>query len=86
VRGDLLLSLRLDELYLDVSVEPARVRLGISAELVDWRQRTLLARQQLQQSVAVTQRDASGVAAGATQALGALLDELVPWVAAAAAV
>ena len=40
VRGDLLLSLRLDELYLDVSVEPARVRLGISAELVDWRQRT----------------------------------------------
>lgn len=85
VRGELLLSLRLDELYFDASVDPGQLRLIVTAELVDWRQRTLLARRRLQQVSTVTQRDATGMAASATQALGALLDELVPWVAAAAA-
>ena len=35
VRGDLLLSLRLDELYLDASTEPGRVKLIVIAELID---------------------------------------------------
>ena len=44
VRGDLLLSLRLDELYLDASAEPGLVKLIVTAELIDWRSRQLLAR------------------------------------------
>lgn len=84
VRGDLLLSLRLDELYLDVSADPGQVRLAVGAELVDWRQRTLLARQRLQHAVAVPQGDAADLAAAASRAMGALLDDLVPWVASAA--
>lgn len=85
VRGELLLSLRLEELYLDTAVDPGQVRLVVGAELVDWRQRTLLARRRLQQTATVPSLDAAGLAAAAGQALGALLDELVPWVAAAAA-
>lgn len=85
VRGDLLLSLRLDALYLDASADPGQVRLIVSAELIDWRQRTLLARQRLQHTAAVARRDAADLATAASQALAALLDELVPWVAAAAA-
>lgn len=85
VRGELLLSLRLEELYLDTAVDPGQARLVVGAELVDWRQRTLLARRRLQQTATVPSLDAAGLAAAASQALGALLDELVPWVAAAAA-
>lgn len=85
VRGDLLLSLRLDELYLDASVDPGQVRLVVVAELIDWRQRKLLARQRLQHTAGVEHRDAAHLATAASQAVAALLDELVPWVAAAAA-
>lgn len=85
VRGDLLLSLRLDALYLDASLDPGQVRLVVLAELIDWRQRSLLARQPLQHSAVAARRDAVGLADAASQALAALLDELVPWAAAAAA-
>ena len=83
--GDLLLSLRLDALYLDASLDPGQVRLVVLAELIDWRRRSLLARQPLQHSVVAARRDAAALADAASQALAALLDELVPWVAAAAA-
>ena len=85
VRGDLLLTLRLDELYLDASVEPGQVKLILLAELVDWRNRTLLARRVLSHSAVVQRHDASGLAEAASQALGEMLDELVAWVAAHAA-
>jgi cholesterol transport system auxiliary component len=85
VRGDLLLTLRLDELYLDASTEPGQVRLVLGAELSDWRNRTLLARRRFQQAAAVTKRDASGLAEAASQAVGAMLTELTAWVAASAA-
>ena len=85
VRGDLLLSLRLDELYLDASLDPGQVRLAMSAELLDWRERRLLARRSFTQTVAVSPRDAPDLALAGSQALGTLLGELVPWVAAGAA-
>ena len=53
VRGDLLLSLRLDELYLDASAEPGQVKLIVTAELIDWRSRQLLARRGFVQAAAV---------------------------------
>ncbi|HMO46473.1 MAG TPA: ABC-type transport auxiliary lipoprotein family protein [Rubrivivax sp.] len=85
VRGDLLLSLRLDELYLDTSVEPAQVRLSVAAELLDWHQRRLLSRRSFAQAVPVARRDAAGLAEAASQATGAMLGELVDWAAASAA-
>ncbi len=84
VRGDLLLSLRMDELYLDASVEPGRVKLIVVAELIDWRSRQLLARRSFVHAASVPQQDAGGLADAASQAVRAMLDELVPWAAASA--
>jgi cholesterol transport system auxiliary component len=85
VRGDLLLSLRLDELYLDASTEPGRVKLIVMAELIDWRSRQLLARRSFAQAAPVPRRDAGGLAEAASQAVGVMLGELVAWTAASAA-
>jgi ABC-type uncharacterized transport system auxiliary subunit len=79
VRGDLLLTLRLDELYLDNAANPAQARLSFTADLVDWRQRSLLARRSFSRSQAVATPNASGLALAASQAATALLDELVAW-------
>ena len=85
VRGDLLLSLRLDELYLDASTESGRVKLIVMAELIDWRSRQLLARRSFAQAAPVPKRDAGGLAEAASQAVGVMLGELVAWTAASAA-
>lgn len=84
VRGDLLLSLRLDELYLDASLEPGLVRLIVSAELIDWQTRKLLARRSFVQAAAASPRDATGVARAASQAVGVLLGEMLDWTVASA--
>ncbi len=84
VRGDLLLSLRLDELYLDASAGPGQVRLIVTAELIDWRNRQLLARRSFTQAVAVAHSDAGGLADAASQAVGIVLGEMVAWAAASA--
>ena len=85
VRGDLLLSLRLEELYLDASLDPGQVQLAVSAELLDWRERRLLARHSFRHTVAVSPRDAPDLALAGSQAVGRVLDELVVWVMASAA-
>lgn len=84
VRGDLLLTLRLEELYLDASLDPGQVRLAVTAELLDWRERRLLARRLFRQSVAVSPRNAPDLALAGSQAVGGVLDELVGWVVASA--
>ena len=85
VRGDLLLTLRLDELYLDASVDPGLVRLVLSAELVDWRSRKLLGRRVFRQSAPAKPSDAGGVAQAASAAVAVMLGELVDFAAASAA-
>jgi cholesterol transport system auxiliary component len=85
VRGDLLLSLRLDELYLDTAQQPGRVTLSVSAELIDWRDRRLLARRAFVQTATVAQVGAAGLAEAASQAMGRLLGELAAWVVSSAA-
>ena len=84
VRGDLLLSLRLDELYLDAARSPGQVWLSVSAELIDWRDRKLLGRRSFRQSAGVPRAGAPGLAEAASQAMGALLGELADWSAATA--
>jgi ABC-type uncharacterized transport system auxiliary subunit len=85
LRGDLLLSLRLDELYLDSSAEPDRVLLGVSAELIDWTQRRLLSRHTFHREAIVARSGAAGLAEAASQAMGELLGELAEWTVASAA-
>lgn len=85
VRGDLLLTLRLDELYLDASAAPGQVRLIVTAELIDWRNRQLLARRSFAQAAAVANSDAGGLADAASQAVAVVLGELVAWSASSAA-
>lgn len=85
VRGDLLLSLRLDELYLDATQAPGQVRVIFSAELIDWRQRKLLARRGFKAAAAANRDSADGLAEAASLALGSALDELATWAVTSAA-
>jgi len=85
VRGDLLLSLRLDELYLDASSEPGQVRLTVSTELLDWQTRKLLARRSFAQAAPASPRDASGVAQAASYAVSLMLGAMLDWTVASAA-
>ncbi len=85
VRGDVVLSLRLDELVHHDGAAPGTVRATVSAELVDWRTRRMVARRTFSQQAPVSTRDARGAAAAASTAITALLDELTPWVEARAA-
>lgn len=79
VKGDWLLNLRLDELTHDAQRTPGVVRLRLSADMVDWRQHTLLARQTFVQEVSVATQDAVGVSQAANEAVTRLLDDLQSW-------
>jgi ABC-type uncharacterized transport system auxiliary subunit len=59
--------------------------LGVSAELIDWTQRRLLARRTFQREATVSRSGAAGLAEAASQAIGTLLGELGEWTAARAA-
>jgi len=85
LRGDLLLTLRLDELYLDDARRPGRVQLSFTATLLDWRQRRLIARRSFSGTQDAVTQDAAGLAGAASMVLGALLGELVDWAGASAA-
>lgn len=80
VRADLLLSLRLNELTHDDSISPGVVRLEVTADLLDWRTRELIARRTFAQKVAVSSRDSNGSAQASNRAVTAILDELSLWV------
>jgi ABC-type uncharacterized transport system auxiliary subunit len=84
LRGELLLTLRLEALYLDDAAQPAQAQVSLSAELLDWRQRRPLGRERFERAQAAATRDAAGFAAAASQALGALLDDLARWTIGAA--
>jgi len=80
VRADLLLSLRLNELTHDDSISPGVVRIEVTADLLDWRTREMIARRTFAQKVAVDSRDSIGGAQAANRAVTAMLDELSLWV------
>ena len=84
VRGDLLLTLRIDELTHDDSVQPGQMRLAVVAELVDWRHRRFIQRQRFEHSAPVVTADAQGASQAANVAATALLDSLAVWTRAGA--
>jgi len=80
VKADLLLTLRLNELTHDDSVSPGLMRLEVTADLLDWRTRELIARRVFTRSVAVASRNSIGGAQAANRAITTMLDDLLPWV------
>lgn len=82
VQGDLLLDTELTEFYHDADTEPGSVRVVLRAELIDLKQRKLLAQQTFEQRVALTRYDAAAAAQGFNQATAALLDATAAWLAA----
>lgn len=79
VRGDLLLTLKIDDLTHDDSKQPGTVRFAVTAELLDWRQRRLVQRRPFERNVSVEARNAAGAAAAANRAVTLLLDDLAAW-------
>ncbi len=80
VRGDLLLSLHLAELYHDAAESPGHVRIVLAAELIDPARRTLLARRTFEQSAPAATYDAPGAVRAFNQAVAAVLDEMAAWI------
>jgi cholesterol transport system auxiliary component len=80
VRGDLVLSTYLTELYHDASADPGSARVSLSAELTDPAHRTLVGRRSFAASASAPSFDAPGAVQALNQALGTLLDELVAWI------
>lgn len=85
VRGDLMLRLSLDEFVHDAAVPPGRVRVALRADLIEWSDRTLLARRVFTASEPLATEDAAAAVAGFNRAVTRVLDELAPWVEGAAA-
>lgn len=82
ISGDLTLNLTVDELVHDIA--GGRGRLHVTAELVDRPTRTLVARRRFTAEAPVAQEDARGAVDALSRALTQVLDELVPWLEAAA--
>jgi cholesterol transport system auxiliary component len=85
VKGDAIVNTRLDELYQDASASPGRVVVEVTAEIVDYTERTVVARRRFSQSVATGGDNAAGAVAAFNQATTSLLDEVSAWVEATAA-
>lgn len=81
VRGDLLLNLRLEEIYLDAAQPPGSARVAVTAELLDWRARKVIARQRFERVATVDSEGPSRAAAGFNSAITGVLDELSAWLA-----
>jgi cholesterol transport system auxiliary component len=80
VRGDLLLAPQVLEIYHDDRQAPGVVRVVVSAELTDARQRAIVARRTFTQEAAVAEENAAAAVRAFDAAVTRLLDEMVAWV------
>ena len=80
IRGDLMLNLTLEECVHDASSLPGEAQLTFTAELIDWRSRTLIARRTFAGHAAVSQANAIAAVNGMSQALTEQLDALSAWI------
>jgi cholesterol transport system auxiliary component len=85
VKGDLILSTRLEEIYQDASASPGRVQVEVTAELIDLVELTMISRRRFSQSAATTGENAAAAVGAFNQAVTALLDEVAAWTETAAA-
>ena len=79
VRSDWLLTLSVDVLVHDVSVQPGQGRVALTAELHDRRGRQRVARRRFEAAAPAAREDSSSGAEAMSLATGRVFDELVPW-------
>jgi ABC-type uncharacterized transport system auxiliary subunit len=79
LRSDWLLTLAVDVLYHDVSVQPGQGRIALTAELHDRRNRQRVARRSFEAAAPAAREDSSAGAEAMSAATARMLDELVPW-------
>ena len=80
VRGELVLSTHLAELYHDAASQPGVARIALHVELTDPLKRVIVARKAFTASAPAPSFDAPGAVQGFNQALAQLLDEVSAWV------
>lgn len=80
VKGNLVLNTRLEEFYQEANASPGRVRIEVTAELVDLAERAILAQRRFSQTAPTSADNAPAAVAAFNQALTALLDEVAAWV------
>mgnify|MGYP001820046196 CR=1 FL=1 len=80
VRGDLLLTLSLDEIFHNAAKRPQHAQISVHARLIDWRNRTLIAERGFSSNAKVTAPNAASAVRGLTTATTSFLDELAIWV------
>jgi cholesterol transport system auxiliary component len=85
IRGDVVLHIRLEEFYHDVTDSPGRVRIEVTGVLVEPVGRTLIARRRFVQEAPVAGENAREAVAAFNRATGSLLDEMSEWAVRAAA-
>ena len=81
MRGSLVLSTELLEIYHDASTSPGTAKIVLAAELRDPAKRTLVARRTFSAAVPAASFDAAGAVQGFRVGLGQLGDELTGWLA-----
>ena len=79
LRSDWLLSLSVDTIFHDVSVQPGRGRVALTAELSDRRGRQRVARRSFEAAAPAAREDSSAGVEAMSVATGQLFDALVPW-------
>jgi cholesterol transport system auxiliary component len=84
VRGTLVLSTQLLEIYHDASSTPGTARIVLEAELRDPQKRALVARRVFSTAAPASSFDAAGAVQGFRAGLGLIGDELTAWLASVA--
>lgn len=79
--GELLLAVKLLEIYHDTAMPPGQARIALDAQLIRRDTARLVAQKTFTASAAAASYDARGAAIGFNQALPGLLDGLVDWLA-----
>ena len=79
LRSDWLLTLSVDVLYHDVSVQPGQGRAALTAELHDRRGRQRVARRSFEAAAPAAREDSASGVEAMSAATGKVLDVLVPW-------
>jgi cholesterol transport system auxiliary component len=83
VRGALLLSTHVEEIYHDATERLGSARITLTAELTDPGRQALVARHTFSRWAPAASYDAAGAVQGFNEAVGAILDDVVAWVEAA---
>lgn len=81
IRGELMLNRTLEQCLHDASTVPGEAQLIFTAELIDWRSRTLIARRTFAGHAVVSEANAAAAVNAMSQAVTGQLDALSAWIA-----